>query len=164
MTTQRSRTDERAATRRPASRRDAGFSFVEIVITIVLMGIVMIGVLAAVRGSIRASAVGREAAEVETVLVNAIDGVTRADRGDFPCDLSGPVEAAVERQGWPASSATVQHQYLDVAGNWISDPFGSGTACPNGVFQTGLVQKVTISITSPDRRVSRTLEVVKGDV
>jgi hypothetical protein len=90
--------------------------------------------------------------------------VTRADRGDFACDLSGPVEAAVERQGWPASSAQVEHMFLDATGAWITDPGGTGTACPNGVFQTGLVQKVRITITSPERRVTRTLEVVKSDV
>jgi type II secretory pathway pseudopilin PulG len=148
-------------TDRHQRRRDGGFSIVEIVITISLMGIVVAPILTAVALSIRASSTSLTAAEVETVLVNAVDRVNRAPRTNATaCLLTGPVGAAVETHGWPASSATVGHEYLDPSGVWRTD--ASGTACPGGVFQNRLVQRITVKITSPEHGVSRTLQVVRS--
>lgn len=141
-------------------RRDGGFSFVEIVITITLMGVVVAPILVAVAASIRASTVSLAAAEVETVLVNAVDRVNRSPILDFKCDLTAPVVAAVETHRWPPTSATVGHEYLDSSGAWQSD--ASGTACPAGVHHNGLVQRITVTITSPEDEVSRSLQVVRG--
>jgi type II secretory pathway pseudopilin PulG len=143
--------------------RDGGFSFIEIVVTVVLMGVVLLPILAAVRTGVQTSVSSKMAAEVETALVNAVDRVYRADRsGAFACDVTSPVAASIEAFGWdPATSVIVGHEYLD-NGVWVTD--GTGTACPGGVFQAGLVQRVTITVISPDGAVSRTLEVVRGDV
>lgn len=137
-------------------------TFVEIVVAVVLIAVVVVPVLTAVATSIRTSSVSRVAAEVETVLVNAVDRANRADRGNFPCDLSSPVRAAVETHGWPASSATIGHEYLDAAGAWQTD--ATGTACPEGEFRAGIVQRVTVTVTSPTEDISRTLQVVKSDI
>ena len=147
----------------PRTPRDGGFSFIEIVVTVVLMGIVVLPILAAVRTGVQTSVVSRTAAEVETVLVNAVDRVYRADRsGPFACDVTSPVAASIEAFGWdPATSVIVGHEYLDNDA-WTTDP--GGTGCPLGVFREGLVQRVTITVISPDGAVSRTLEVVRGDV
>jgi Tfp pilus assembly protein PilV len=150
----------RLDTRRSRRRRDSGFSFVEVVITISLMGIVVAPILAAVAASIRASSVSLMSAEVENVLVNAIDRVNRAPREDYKCDLTGPVKAAVEVHGWLPSSAVVGHEYLDASGTWQSDV--TGTACPGGNFQNGLVQRITVTITSPSNDVSRSLQVLRS--
>jgi hypothetical protein len=132
-------------------------------VTITLMAVVVMPILEAVRSSVRASSVSVEAAEVETVLVNAVDRVNRAPReNDLKCVLTGPVVAAVETHGWPDSSATVGHEYLDSSGVWQTDP--GGTACPAGVPQNGLVQRITITITSPEHSVTKSLQVVKSDV
>jgi type II secretory pathway pseudopilin PulG len=141
-------------------RRDGGFSLVEIVITITLMGIVVVPILVAVAASIRASTTSLAAAEVETVLVNAVDRVNRSTHARFPCDLRSPVVAAVETHGWSPSDATVKHEYLDSSGVWRTDP--GGTACPGGVPRSGLVQRITVTITSPEDEVSRSLQVVRG--
>ena len=61
-------------------RRD-GFSLVEIVITIALLGTVVVGVVAAVQGSIRASMTARHSAQIQTVLLNAADRVNRVAEG-----------------------------------------------------------------------------------
>jgi type II secretory pathway pseudopilin PulG len=139
--------------------RDRGFSIVEIIITIALMGVVVVPILAAVGASIRASTTSQAAAEVETVLVNAVDRVNRATRADFPCDVTSPVRAAVETHGWPASSATVRQERLE-SNEWKTDP--TGTACFQGNAQNRLVQRITVTITSPDQAVSRTLQVVRS--
>lgn len=123
------------------------------------MGIVVAPILTAVAVSIRASSTSLTAAEVETLLINTIDRVNRAPRSDdTACILTGPVNAAVETHGWPGS-ATVGHEYLQ-AGVWTTDP--SGTACPGGFFNTTLVQRITVTITSPEHGVSRTLQVVRN--
>lgn len=141
---------------------DRGTTLVEVAITIALIGIAVVPVMSAVQAGIRASSSSRAVAQTETVLVNAVDRVNRADRGDFPCDLTSPVTAAVETAGWPAANVTVGHAYLDATGNWATDP--SGTGCPGGVFQSGVVQRISITVTHPSGNVTRTVEVVKGDV
>ncbi|MGH9134344.1 MAG: hypothetical protein ACRDZZ_10440 [Ilumatobacteraceae bacterium] len=157
----RTRAGDDSGERGPTSGRDGGFSFVEIVITIVLMGTVVVPILAAVSASIKASTVSETAAEVETLLINAVDRVNRATRASFPCDVTAPVVAAVETHGWPPSSATVGQEYLDSSGAWQTD--ASGTACPGGVDQNGLVQRITVTIKSPEDDVSRSLQVVRSD-
>ena len=142
---------------------DDGVTLVEIVISISLMGIVVVPLLLAVSSSIKSSNVSETAAQVETLLVNAVDRVNRAPRsGTFACDLTSAVEAAVETVGWPTSAASVQQEYLDVSGSWMPGDFG--TACPGGSLTPGLTQRITITITDPDERVSRTLQVVRGDI
>ncbi len=151
--------------RRSQQRRDGGFTYVEVVITIVLMGIVVLPILAAVRSSVRAASVSRAAAEVETVLVNAADRVTRADRDSSPtfqCDLSGPARKAAIVHGWDAATITVEHEHWDELANGGSGGFVPG-ACPGGTFENGLVQLVRIRVESPVEDVARELEVVKGD-
>jgi len=143
---------------------DEGVTLVEVVLSIALMGIVVVPLLLAVSSSIKSSNVSESAAQVETLLVNAVDRVNRAPRSDFQCDVSGPIIAAVETVGWPTTSAVIVQEYLDeLTGNWVS---GTGNlACPDSTgFYNGIVQRITITITSPDERVSRTLQVVRGDV
>lgn len=143
---------------------DAGVTFVEVVLSIALLGIVVVPLLLAVSASVKSSSVSESAAQVETLLVNAVDRVNRAPRQDFPCDVTGPVVAAVETVGWPTTAATVAQEYLDEpTGTWVS---GAGNlACPDDTgFYNGIVQRITITITSPDESVSRTLQVVRGDI
>jgi type II secretory pathway pseudopilin PulG len=133
--------------------RDRGSTFVEVVVTIVLVGVIIVPLLAAVRTSIRASSVA-ESAVVETVLVNAVDRVNRAAITD--CDFTGEVKAAVETRGWPAGAATVEHAYLQSDGSW--SPTQGPLDCEDQV------RLITVTITHPDANITRTLEVVKGDL
>lgn len=142
---------------------DAGVTLVEIVISISLLGIAVVPLLLAVTTSIKSSNVSETAAQVETLLVNAVDRVNRAPRsGSFACDLTSAVEAAVETVDWPTSSATISQHYLDISGSWV--PGDAGTACPSGGLTPGLTQRITITITDPDEKVSRTIQVVRGDI
>lgn len=153
--------------RRSRDERDAGFSLVEVVITIVLIGIVIVPLMSAVITSIRVSAISHSAAQAETALVNAADRVNRAPSGR--CDYGPYARAAVQSQGWPPGNAVVEHAYWEA--NPDGDPFtNDGTwvaqACPSGVVNppSNIVQRVTITVTSPDGRAQRTTEVVKSDV
>lgn len=146
-------------------RRDRGFTFVETVITVVLMGVVVVPILAAVRGAIRVSAVSESAAAVETVLVNAADRVQRAP--DSSCDLSNDAVLALPTE-WPTSSMQVTQQYLSASG-WVAgaptSSGGRGPACPSaGLPAEQIVKRVTLTVTSPDGAVTRRIQVVKSNV
>lgn len=138
--------------------RDAGVTFIEILITIVLMGTVVLGILALTRTSILASKTSKEAATVESALLSAAERVERADRDDFVCDLSGPIHAAAQvKLGVPLADAsnyvTIEYEYL-AANAWT----------PGCVDQPNLVQRITITMEHPESGLSRSVEVIKGDV
>lgn len=142
---------------------DAGVTFIEIVITIALMGIIVVPILLATITAIKSSKVSEQAAQVETLLVNAVDRVNRTTRDESKCDFSSQVSAAVETAGWPASNATVVQEFLNGSGTW--EIGASGTACPPVTgYSPGLVQRITVTITSLDGDVTRSLQVVKGDL
>jgi prepilin-type N-terminal cleavage/methylation domain-containing protein len=150
--------------RQARARRDRGFSLVEVVVTITLMAIVIVPIMSAVAINIKSSSQGRSAAQVETALVNAADRVNRAP---LSCDYSIYAQAAVQSQGWAPDRASVTTSYyvsgatpMD-AGSWVV-----GAACESGMAtpRPGLVQRVLISVTSPQGEVRREIQVVKSDV
>lgn len=161
-------TDTRTCTRAAGvHRRDAGFSLVEVVISIVLMGTLVVGILNAVTTLIRTSSVSRDAAQVETVVVNAADRINRAPVTCEP--LRGYTEyavAAVRSQGWWtnegefAQAASVRHEFYDPK---ASPPWREGV-CPADDFGKRVIQRISVTITSPNESVSRTIQVVKSDV
>jgi len=147
--------------RRGASRRDQGFTLPEIAISIALMGMLVVPIMSAVTTSIAASARSRSAAQVETAVVNAADRVNRAPKS---CAYSEYVRAAVQSQGWPGDRAAVVEErfvpptVLNQSGTWVPG------ACEIQTPTDLLVQRITITITSPDGKARRTIQVVKSDV
>ena len=143
------------------SARDPGFGLVEIVVAIALIGIAVVPIMMAAIINVRASSQTRTSAKVETVLANAADRVNRAKEG---CDYHVYVEAAALSQGWEVSQAVATYEWYDPA----DSPTVLGTwnpgACPGGDRTEGLVQKVTITVISPNGDIRRTMQVVKSDV
>lgn len=158
----------RGTQRRPddGGARDGGYTLTEVVIAIVLIGIVVMGMLQAVRSSIVASSISRAAAQVETAVVNASDRVNRAPK---TCDYTIYAQAAVQTQGWAPETATVVHEYYvpgpdaRTDGTWQTGNVDY-PACPGPDTPDLLVQRVTITISSPDADVRRSIQVVKSDV
>lgn len=156
-------TNDRSTT---GSSRDLGYSLTEVVIAIALISIVVIGMLQAVRTSVEASSVSRAAAQVETAVVNAADRVNRAPKA---CDYTIYAQAAVQTQGWAPEAATVVHEYYvpgpdaRTNGSWQTGSVDY-PACPGPDTPDLLVQRVTITIFSPDADVRRSIQVVKSDV
>lgn len=149
------------------SRRahDRGNTLVEVVIAITLLAVIVVPVLGGVRMATKASAVSRAASNVETALINAVDRVNRADaRTQQLCDYEAYARAAVVTQGWSAGEVSTRTEYLDVAsGTWAQGPPSAG-GCQGGVYQQGVVQRVTITVTDPQRHVTRSIQVVKSNV
>lgn len=151
--------------RRDGRRGDHGSTLVEIVIAITLLGVVVVPVLAGLAAATRASAAARAASNVETALINAVDRVNRSDaEANSLCDYFTYARAAVVTQGWTESEVSTVTEYLDLTANaWVQGP-PTAEGCPGGIYQTGLIQRVTITVTDPSGRVSRTLQVVKSNV
>lgn len=135
--------------------RDLGATFVEIVVAIVLIGIVVVGILTAVRTSIKASSTAYQAGQIETVLLNAADRVDRTVLRD--CDYQAEADAATSEPGWT---------FVVLAEKLIASPTGNPAtdwqpcSVPNGAFD---VERVTITATNPTGRITRTITVVKSD-
>ncbi len=140
---------------------DDGFSIVEVIMTIVLMGIVLLPLMNAAITAVKSSSSSRRVAELQTVLLNAADRVNRAP---VKCDYLVYVEAAAQTKGWAPEQATATYEWYQpgataaVAGTWQPG------ACNGPTPTLNLVQRVTITMTSPEANVSRTIQVVKSDV
>jgi hypothetical protein len=146
--------------------RDGGFSFVEILSTIVLMGIVLVPLMNATIQAVKASSSSRRIAELQTVLLNAADRVNRAN---VKCDYLVYIQAAAQTKGWDPDQASATYEYYQpgssatVAGTWQTGP--AATPGCNGALPTpNLVQRVTIKMTSPETDLSRTIVMVKSNV
>lgn len=148
-----------SATRRACT--DRGFSLVEVLVAIVLMGLAVIPLMLSGVMSVRSSGLSRELARVETVLANAADRINRAPES---CNYDVVVQAAALAEGWASDRVTVTYAHYQPAslptvwGSWIAG------ACPGTQRPQGLVQRLTVTVTSPSGDVSRTLVVVKSDV
>jgi prepilin-type N-terminal cleavage/methylation domain-containing protein len=139
--------------------RDAGFSIIEIVATIAVMAILIAPLMSAVIATVRGSRLSRNLAQIETVLQNAADRVNRAP---VRCpDYLVYVQAAAQSIGWPPDSASATYAHYDVTA--APNPWVAG-ACIGASPTDLIVQRVTITVTSPDGQVTRTLQVVKSDV
>lgn len=157
-------TDAPASGREAASPRcDDGTSFIEIMVTIVLLGTVLVGILAAMRTGVIASSTARESAKVETALLNASDRVSRAPLRCVDNPYSAYVGAAIAPwEGRGAATANVEHlEYDDEDGAfapmwWVAGP------CSSSPGPT--VQRITITISGPDGRLTRSMDVIKSSV
>src|SRR5215510_8205545 len=100
--------------------RDGGFSFVETVVTVVLIAMVILPIMSAVLASAKVSTVSRSAAQAQTALVNAADRINRAR---LACDYTLYAQAAVQTEGWNPDRASVHQEYYSVQTNsWVDDP------------------------------------------
>lgn len=123
------------------------------------MSILIAPLLSSVIAGIRASTNTSNMAQVETVLQNASDRVNRAPK---KCDYSVYVRAAAQSVGWAATQASVTapEVYVPAAAPTSVGTWAACTGTPKALD----VQMMTITVTSPDGKVTRALKVVKSSV
>lgn len=144
------------------AEREGGFSIIEIVVTIAIIAIAIVPILNAVTTGIRVSSLQRSIASVETVIQNAADRLNRAPK---QCDYSVYAQAAAQYQGWAADRASVDVEFY-VPGATAAAPgtWSAGCSDPERGITSLTVQRLTVTVKSPDDRVTRTIQVVKSSV
>ena len=148
-------------------RLDRGFSLVEILVAVVLLGTAGVAVLGAMGASVRASSTHRDLTNAQVWLQGAADvlqGQLREDCDDVGSAgeaeprirliYQGYVRALANPDGWPAADITVLQPVLF----WDGDQYQSLCHDNDGIN----LQLVTIRVTSPNGRIVRTLQAVKG--
>lgn len=141
--------------------RDTGSSFVEVVVAVVLVGTTLVSLLTTVMTTVTSSSQSRSLSQVNTVLQNAADRVNRAPKR---CDYAVYVSAAAQSQGWaPTTAVSTYEHYVPNTNPSLAGTWAAG-ACPLAGADELLVQRVTITVTSPDGKVSRSIQVGKSDV
>lgn len=165
--------DTRSRHRR--GRADSGMSFIEVLVSIVLIGTTLIGVLAATRATIIGTKVERDHSRAQQWLQSAVgvlDGtdlescITPADGSailsSYQAAVADPVDGARRPPGWN-SSATIEVLDLQVWNGNTFVPFDQqGATCLDTVELRQ--QRITIRVTSPDGEIVEDIEVIKRDL
>lgn len=151
--------------RKQLGDRDGGFSFVETVIAVAIVGVIAVPLLTALASLIRSSADLAGAAEADNVMSVVADDVSRVVTGDTcwrAADYRAEVNTVLTGKGWPATSTvTVKHRVAQESGDMVGDWVDS--ACPPAGSDATYVQLLIIRVTSPSGD-TRTLRMVKGVV
>lgn len=139
--------------------RDVGSTLIEILISIALLATIVIALVTAVQAMLTSSSTIFEAAQIQTVLLNAGDQVERAPQ---QCNYDTVVQSAALAEGWPPEAVTVSVEILqsntgDESVDWVPQDCAS-------TVEAFDVQRLTIRAAHPDEQISRTLTVVKSDV
>lgn len=147
----------------PSRTDDRGFTVVELAITIALLGVVVVPFLLSTTVGIKSSGVSRVVAEVNTVLQNAADRVNRADPGT--CHYTSIVQAAAIEHGWsPDRASAIEREWKAGPTPRAGDPGEWVLPTCSGIPDPTLIQRVDITVSSPDGKVTRKLQMVKSDV
>jgi len=153
--------DRKLLNARAPDGHESGYTLVELLCAIAIMGIVIAPIMNSVIASIGASSTARNLAQVQTVLQNAADRVNRSPKS---CDYLIFAQAAVLAEGWSADRATVEQLHYAPAARTLDAGTWQSNACEGTVPSELLVQLVRITVTSPNGQVRKTIEVVKSDI
>jgi type II secretory pathway pseudopilin PulG len=151
---------------RGPTRRDAGVSFIELLVAIVLVGMAVVGTLAAVRATVIGSRLERDHSRAQAWLQSAMEELQSAER--VGCDPVGDPPSVPDVRG--LYEETIQVEALGPDG-WdpqtqlsiTSVQYWDGSTYQSQCFDDAgfRLQLVTIQVTSPDGEVLEDVAVVK---
>lgn len=161
--------DDRVATAETVD--DRGYTLVEMLVAIVLMGTIVLAIMGGMWAVVRASSQNDQRAKVQAVLGAAGDGISNyryiscpeVDEGYEP--FGQKAAAAV---GWPLDSVEiVAYRYWNPdTESWDENNSVQGDECnPNVTLTTSkTLQKLTIRAEAPGGGYSATIDIVKADI
>lgn len=134
-------------------RSESGDTLVEVLLTVVIVGIAFVALLAGLGTSVRLSGVHRGQANADIAIVSAADAVKTQPY--VPCpDVTtasySPTAGVSLPPGWSASNLTITAVY-----GWNGQQF---TPCQK---EDGGLQLVSILATTPDGKSTEAIDVVK---
>ena len=156
-----------------SARGEAGFSFIEILVSIVLLGTVVLTTLVAVRATIIATRVERDHAKAQQWLQSAVQVIEDESFGDcrvgnIPQSQTDTITLYQDRVngsaqppfGWSGTQLRIVPP-LDV---WNGSAWIAYTAATDCYDDYGLkLQRITVEARSPAGEILETVQVVKGD-
>jgi len=160
-----------AGAERLEERPDRGYTLVEILVSIVLMGTIVLSIMTGMWTVIRVSRQNDDRAKVQAVIGSAADRIANYQYVACPEDANtyqviGEVAASVV--GWEATSVEIiRYQFWDPdIGSWADNNSIQGADCNQsvGLTTSKTLQKMTVRVTSPGAGYSSTLDVVKSDI
>lgn len=146
-----------------AKEPDKGVSLVEVIIALALTGGVVISILGALITVIRSADQNEETAKVQAVVGGAADALADATWVACP-EVSdsyvGPIRSAAARVDWEVDTVTIEDidYWNPVTNDWTEECNGAAS-----IGTSERLQLVTVRITSPDARFTKTFDVVKSD-
>jgi prepilin-type N-terminal cleavage/methylation domain-containing protein len=147
--------------RRHDIRSDAGFSLVEIVITIAIVGVTFSAILGGLFASITVSALQRTEATADTAARSAAEVVKDSEHNPYS-NCAGPGHYSLTGLSVPNGfSVTI----TDVA-YWDGHPPAGGAVGfqPNCPGSDAGIQRITIAAASSDGQATETVQVIKRRV
>jgi prepilin-type N-terminal cleavage/methylation domain-containing protein len=161
-----------------APERDRGYTLIEMLVAIVLMGGIVLSIMGGMWGVVRASKSNDERAKVQAVLGVAADALIAStphvycpepkDDNVFLTYITQAKKAA-DSVGWEKSTVEItSYKYWNsAAGTWsnTNSSLASGQCSKQAAFTPNqTMQLITLRVTSPSGSVVGTLDVVKTDV
>ena len=145
--------------RRPSVHSDEGFSLVEILVTIVIVGITFTAILGGIMTSITASAFQRNEATADTVARSAGEWVKDSLQNPYvPCASTYSLSGLSKPSGFSVTITKVEYWTWDQQPVPAAYVAGFQATCPSTDHG---IQRITIAATAPDGQTTETVQVIK---
>ena len=152
--------------------RDDGFSFIELLVAIVLLGTIVVATLAGLRATIVASTVDDNHSKTYAWLQAASDAVAVTDykscslftNAEIATAYQSAANGATRPDGWSTTGALLvtSVQYLSRAATAGSPEVWGSTCAAGNAASPVYPQLVTLNVISPDGKLTRSIEVIKS--
>jgi len=153
---------------------DRGYTLIEMLIAIVLMGTIVLSIMGGMWAVVRASSMNDQRAKVQAVLGSAADrilGIQYAACPEINGVYEGFADPAAQVVGWSASNVQIiDYKYWNpgpgTPGWSDTNSLQAGTVCnpASGLTTSKGLQKLTIRATAPGGGHSAQIDIVKSNI
>lgn len=151
---------------------DRGYTLIEMLIAIVLMGTIVLSIMGGMWAVVRASSMNDQRAKVQAVLGSAADrilGIQYAACPEINGVYEGFADPAAQVVGWTAANVQIiDYKYWNPETSGWDDTnsiqVAGGCNQSTGLTTSKGLQKLTIRATAPGGGYSAQIDIVKSDV